>query len=51
VIGGIIPEEDAERLRDSGVQAVFTPKDHDLNAIMSDIVGIIRRSNGLELHA
>ena len=48
VIGGIIPEEDAEQLRSNGVQAVFTPKDHDLNAIMSDMVAIIRQNNGLE---
>ena len=48
VIGGIIPEEDAEQLRSKGVQAVFTPKDHDLNAIMSDMVAIIRQNNGLE---
>ena len=48
VIGGIIPEKDAELLRNNGVQAVFTPKDHDLNAIMSDMVAIIRQTNGLE---
>jgi (2R)-ethylmalonyl-CoA mutase len=48
VIGGIIPEEDAGQLRSSGVEAVFTPKDHDLNAIMAEMVGIIRKSNGLE---
>jgi (2R)-ethylmalonyl-CoA mutase len=48
VIGGIIPEDDAERLRNNGVQAVFTPKDHDLNAIMSAMVKIIRQSHGLE---
>ena len=48
VIGGIIPEEDAQALRDQGVQAVFTPKDHDMNAIMAAMVNIIRRNNGLE---
>ena len=48
VIGGIIPDDDAERLRGQGVQAVFTPKDHDMNAIMADMVNIIRRNNGLE---
>ena len=51
VIGGIIPEEDAQQLRDNGVQAVFTPKDHDLNAIMSDMVEIIRQSHGLHASA
>ena len=48
VIGGIIPEEDAQQLREGGVKAVFTPKDHDLNAIMADMVEIIRQCNGLE---
>jgi (2R)-ethylmalonyl-CoA mutase len=48
VIGGIIPEEDAAALRAGGVQAVFTPKDHDMNAIMMAMVDVIRRSTGLE---
>lgn len=37
-VGGIIPPEDAEVLRDAGVAGVFTPKDYDLNAIMDTIV-------------
>jgi (2R)-ethylmalonyl-CoA mutase len=48
VIGGIIPEEDAQALREMGVQAIFTPKDHDMNAIMATMVDIIRLNNGLE---
>lgn len=48
VIGGIIPEEDAQQLLASGVRAVFTPKDMDMNAIMGDMVGIIRAANGLD---
>ncbi|MEM8659239.1 MAG: protein meaA [Pseudomonadota bacterium] len=48
IIGGIIPEDDAETLLSHGVQAVFTPKDVDMNLIMTDMVNIIRRSNGLE---
>ena len=48
MIGGIIPDDDAEELRSRGVQAVFTPKDHDMNAIMAEMVNIIRRNNGLE---
>jgi (2R)-ethylmalonyl-CoA mutase len=47
-IGGIIPNDDAQQLLDSGVKAVFTPKDGDMNAIMSTLVDIIRESNGLE---
>ncbi len=41
VVGGIIPEEDAARLRAMGVAAVYTPKDFELNRIMLDIVGIV----------
>ncbi|MBO9466265.1 protein meaA [Tropicibacter sp. R15_0] len=37
-VGGIIPDEDAERLRAMGVARVYTPKDFELNSIMRDIV-------------
>jgi (2R)-ethylmalonyl-CoA mutase len=47
-IGGIIPNDDAQQLLASGVKAVFTPKDGDMNAIMSTLVDIIRESSGLE---
>jgi (2R)-ethylmalonyl-CoA mutase len=38
IVGGIIPDDDAERLRAMGVARVSTPKDFELNAIMKDIV-------------
>ncbi|CTQ33372.1 protein meaA [Jannaschia rubra] len=38
IVGGIIPEEDARRLKDMGVAAIYTPKDFELNRIMGDIV-------------
>lgn len=38
IVGGIIPDEDADRLRAMGVARVYTPKDFELNAIMNDIV-------------
>ncbi|MCO8145258.1 protein meaA [Rhodovulum tesquicola] len=41
VVGGIIPEDDARRLRAMGVAKVYTPKDFELNRIMFDIVGLI----------
>ena len=41
VVGGIIPEDDAARLRALGVAAVYTPKDFELNRIMMDIVGLV----------
>jgi (2R)-ethylmalonyl-CoA mutase len=43
VVGGIIPESDAETLRAAGVAAIYTPKDYDLTAIMADIVEIVDR--------
>ena len=38
IVGGIIPDEDADRLRAMGVARVYTPKDFELNTIMNDIV-------------
>ncbi len=40
-VGGIIPEDDAERLRAMGVARVYTPKDFELNTIMQDIVQLV----------
>jgi len=47
IVGGIIPESDAEALRRLGVAAVFTPKDFGLTQIMGGIVDVIRASRGL----
>ncbi|HEY9038527.1 MAG TPA: protein meaA [Roseovarius sp.] len=41
IVGGIIPEEDAKRLRAMGVARVYTPKDFELNTIMRDIVTLV----------
>jgi (2R)-ethylmalonyl-CoA mutase len=41
VVGGIVPDEDAQFLRDHGVAAVYTPKDFSLGAIMSDLLGLV----------
>ena len=38
VVGGIIPDDDAQRLQAIGVARVYTPKDFELNTIMMDIV-------------
>jgi (2R)-ethylmalonyl-CoA mutase len=43
VVGGIIPVADAERLRAAGVDGVYTPKDFDINKIMSEIVDLVAR--------
>lgn len=41
VVGGIIPDEDADHLRALGVAKVYTPKDFELNTIMMDIVALV----------
>lgn len=51
IAGGIIPREDADKLVALGVRAVYTPKDFNLNAIMEDMVNVIRECNGLERFA
>ena len=44
VVGGIIPEEDAEKLRSYGVAKVYTPKDFELNSIMFDLVALVDKN-------
>jgi (2R)-ethylmalonyl-CoA mutase len=41
VVGGIVPDEDATRLRALGVTAIYTPKDFSMRAIMSDLLDIV----------
>ncbi|MDQ6728928.1 MAG: protein meaA [Actinomycetota bacterium] len=41
VVGGIIPDADAQALRVAGVAAVYTPKDWDLNKMMRDIISLV----------
>ncbi|MEL6377144.1 MAG: protein meaA, partial [Pseudomonadota bacterium] len=38
IVGGIIPDDDAQRLLEMGVARVYTPKDFELNSIMMDVV-------------
>src|SRR5208283_5096054 len=38
VVGGIIPEADAEALRGKGIAAVYTPKDFAINRLIGEIV-------------
>jgi ethylmalonyl-CoA mutase len=44
MVGGIIPDEDAEKLLGFGVARVYTPKDFELNQIMMDIVHLLDES-------
>ena len=41
VAGGIIPPEDAAELTRMGVARIYTPKNFEINRIMSDLVGLI----------
>ena len=41
VVGGIIPSDDQEQLLSIGVQRVYTPKNYELAAMMSDLVDIV----------
>lgn len=47
IVGGIVPESDAKTLIESGVAAVYTPKDFSLTEIVADIVEVIRKANDL----
>ncbi|MBV9806107.1 MAG: protein meaA [Solirubrobacterales bacterium] len=41
VVGGIIPDADADALREAGIAAVYTPKDWNLNGMMRDIIALV----------
>ncbi|GAA1308387.1 protein meaA [Saccharothrix xinjiangensis] len=47
VVGGIVPPDDAAKLRERGVARVFTPKDYELTQIMDEIVSVVREARGL----
>ncbi|MGA9442102.1 MAG: protein meaA [Methyloceanibacter sp.] len=44
VVGGIIPQEDVNILKQCGASAVYTPKDFQLNEIMTGIVDLVDRN-------
>ncbi|MBB1243756.1 protein meaA [Streptomyces durbertensis] len=48
IVGGIIPNADAEALRAAGVAAVFTPKDFGITEIIGRIVDEIRTAHQLD---
>jgi (2R)-ethylmalonyl-CoA mutase len=41
IVGGIIPEPDAQALRVAGVARVFTPKDYEITAVLGQLVDAI----------
>jgi (2R)-ethylmalonyl-CoA mutase len=46
VVGGIVPEHDAARLRELGIAAVYTPKDYDVSRIIGELADLAERSRG-----
>ena len=48
VVGGIIPPDDAESMREAGIAAVYTPKDWNLNAMMRDIIELVAAHHGVD---
>ena len=47
VVGGIVPEDDAQALRERGIAAVYTPKDYDVHRIVGEMVEIAARAHGV----
>ncbi len=45
IVGGIIPDEDAVKLKSMGVSKIYTPKNFELNMIMGDIVTLADSQN------
>jgi len=44
IVGGIIPDADAETLRRAGIARVYTPKDFDLSQIVGEIADVVAAS-------
>jgi (2R)-ethylmalonyl-CoA mutase len=51
VVGGIIPDQDVQPLKQAGVAAVYTPKDFDITRIMRDVVQLVGARAGAPLPA
>jgi ethylmalonyl-CoA mutase len=43
IVGGIIPNNDIQKLRELGVANVYTPKNFKLNSIMKDVVSLVNK--------
>ncbi|HEY3714481.1 MAG TPA: protein meaA [Jatrophihabitantaceae bacterium] len=46
VVGGIVPDNDAVRLRAAGVARVFTPKDFEITNVLDQVVDAIVEARG-----
>ncbi len=45
IVGGIIPRDDAEKLRAQGVAAIYTPRDFDVLRIIAEMAEIAARAH------
>jgi ethylmalonyl-CoA mutase len=45
VVGGVIPDDDARKLRELGVARVFTPREHDLTVMIGQIADLVGRAS------
>jgi (2R)-ethylmalonyl-CoA mutase len=45
VVGGIVPPDDADRLKAMGVARIYTPKDYDVCRIMGEIVDLVEAAH------
>jgi (2R)-ethylmalonyl-CoA mutase len=41
VVGGVIPDEDAGKLLELGCARVYTPRDHDVTAMVGDMADLV----------
>jgi len=48
VVGGIVPDADATRLRELGVARVFTPKDFQMSQVLKEVLDAIREAHELD---
>jgi methylmalonyl-CoA mutase cobalamin-binding domain/chain len=46
IVGGIIPDEDASKLRADGIAGVYTPRDYDVLRILREMVEIAAAAHG-----
>ncbi|MFQ5699834.1 MAG: methylmalonyl-CoA mutase family protein [Myxococcota bacterium] len=47
VLGGIIPAEDARKLCELGVAAVYTPSDYEIHRVIGEMIEIAARAHGV----
>jgi ethylmalonyl-CoA mutase len=44
VVGGIIPPDDENALKNMGVARVYTPKNFELDGIIADVAGLAAKA-------